>query len=195
MPKKIIIICAVVAILIAGYAAALKKFYPVAMIGFRPVWNFDFKENVRAAQQFYEIQGAGRSVLKIDWSGEEGKKISAEIEKKVILTMVENELLRVALKGDEFKGIEEEADKTVDDLLSVKGNSDDLAKGLQLLYGWDLAEARKRLLEPQARREALAEKLKKDNIDFENWLSEQKRQTAIWIFSIGRWNKETGMVD
>lgn len=195
MPKKIIIICAVVAILIAGYAAALKKFYPVAMIGFRPVWNFDFKENVRAAQQFYEIQGAGRPALQIDWSGEEGKKISAEIEKKVILTMVENELLRVALKGDEFKGIEEEADKTVDDLLSVKGNSDDLAKGLQLLYGWDLAEARKRLLEPQARREALAEKLKKDNIDFENWLSEQKRQTAIWIFSIGRWNKETGMVD
>jgi len=43
--------------------------------------------------------------------------------------------------------------------------------------------------------QALAEKLKKDNIDFENWLSEQKRQTAIWIFSIGRWNKETGMVD
>ena len=109
--------------------------------------------------------------------------------------MVENELLRVALKGDEFKGIEEEADKTVDDLLSVKGNSDDLAKGLQLLYGWDLAEARKRLLETQARREALAEKLKKDNIDFENWLSEQKRQTTIWIFFVGKWNKETGMVD
>ena len=195
MSKKIIIICAVIVVLAAGYAAALKKFYPVAMIGFRPVWNFDFKENVRAAQQFYEIQGAGRPALQIDWSGEEGKKISAEIEKKVILTMVENELLRVALKGDEFKGIEEEADKTVDDLLSVKGNSDDLAKGLQLLYGWDLAEARKRLLETQARREALAEKLKKDNIDFENWLSEQKRQTTIWIFFVGKWNKETGMVD
>src|SRR3990172_8607558 len=125
MSKKIIITCVVIAVLTAGYAAALKKFYPVAMIGFRPVWNFDFKENVRAAQQFYEIQGAGRPALQIDWSGEEGKKISAETEKKVILTMVENELLRVALKGDEFKGIEEEADKTVDDLLSVKGNSDE----------------------------------------------------------------------
>src|SRR3990167_3848217 len=145
MSKKIIIICAVIVVLAAGYAAALKKFYPVAMVGFRPVWNFDFKENVRAAQQFYEIQGAGRPALKIDWSGEEVKKISAEIEKKVILTMVENELIRTALKDDRFKGIEEEANKTVDDLLSTNENSDDLAKGLRLLYGWDLAEARKRL--------------------------------------------------
>lgn len=195
MSKKIIIICAVIAVLAAGYIAALKKFYPVAMVGFRPVWNFDFKENVRAAKQFYEVQGAGRPALKIDWSAEEGKKISAEIEKKVILTMVENELIRTALKDDKFKGIEEEANKTVDDLLSAKGNSDDLAKGLQLLYGWDLAEAKKRLLEPQARREALAEKLKMDNIEFENWLSEQKRQTTIWIFFAGKWNKEKGIVE
>lgn len=195
MSKKIIIIGAVIIVLIAGYVAALKKFYPVALVGFRPVWNFDFKENVRAAQQFYEVQGAGRPAFQIDWSGEEGKKISAGIEKKVILTMVENEFIRTALKDDRFKGIEEEANKTVGDLLSAKGNSDDLAKGLQLLYGWDLAEAKKRLLEPQARREALAEKLKKDNIEFENWLSEQKQQTTIWIFFAGKWNKEKGIVE
>ena len=58
MPKKIIIICAVVAILIAGYAAALKKFYPVAMI-YAPC---SFEElPARADELMYEVKRSSKN--------------------------------------------------------------------------------------------------------------------------------------
>lgn len=195
MNRKIIIISAVIIVLIAGYVTALKKFYPVAMVGFRPVWDFDYEENVRAAKQFYEVQGVGQSALRIDWSSEEGRKALEEIRKKVLLTMIENEIVKAALKEEKFKGLAEEAAKKIDELMEEQTGSEDFAKGVALLYGWDLANLRNRLLEPQARRDALAEKLKMDNIDFESWLLEQKQKTIVLTFFAGKWNKEKGEVE
>lgn len=193
--KKTIILSLAGFLVVFGYIMVLKGFYPVVFVGYHPILAFEFDENVKAAKQFYQTQGLVRPDLKIDWANDDGKRILKEIKNKVILTMIENKIIDSVLNEEKFRGVFEDADKKVAAVLAEQEISPDFTEGIKLLYGWDLKNFKERILIPQARQELIKEKLKSENINFDNWFLEKKRNSGMIIFFIGKFNKETGQVE
>lgn len=106
------------------------------------------------------------------------------VRKGVIMSLIIDELIELEF---ETRGVEKnEADKKVEAVLDEQAG--DIEKAALEFYGWSTEEFKKFVLMPQARRDILAEVLRKDGLDFNDWLRENLTKADIKIYSLPyRW--------
>lgn len=158
--------------------------YPVALVGVRPIWAADFRENVRGTKQFYESQGRASKDPEIQKrvTSPEAKK---EIERGVLQAMVEDALIRSASKALRIGNVSARLEEKVGRASESTESPQDLDRGVFLLYGWRFEDFKKRVLLPQARRELVQEELKKRGEDFDAWLGSIRGNARVSVFTAG----------
>lgn len=158
--------------------------YPVALVGARPIWAADFRENVRGTRQFYESQGRASQDPEIQTrvTSPEAQK---EIERGVLQAMVEDALIRAASKTFRIANANARLEEKVGAASQSAESPQDLDRGVFLLYGWHFEDFKKRVLLPQARRELLEEELEKRGEDFDAWLGSLRQKARVSVFTAG----------
>ncbi|MBI2582928.1 SurA N-terminal domain-containing protein [Candidatus Azambacteria bacterium] len=158
--------------------------YPAAVVGARPIWAADFRENVRGTRQYYESQGRASQDLKIQ-KQLATKEALREIERGVLQAMVEDSLIASGTKALGIQNVSQRLQERVGAASQSADSSQDLERGVFLLYGWHFKDFEKRVLLPQARRELVQEEFKKRGENFDAWLLTLKRRAQVSVLAAG----------
>ncbi len=161
--------------------------YPVAFVNWRPIMARDFRTMADSAFSFY--LRAIDTYKRGSFTDADAAKLYAEIQRATLDKLIEGELLSNELDlrfGG--RGVTE-VDKK---LLSIENGK--LEAAASALYGLTDEEFKKMVLEPQAKREILAEEFKGKNEDFSVWLLDQKRKADIYVLIPGLvWGDAAGL--
>lgn len=183
--KKRLLIILVILILVGVGWFIFSGTYPVVFVGLKPIFAKDFNKNYSASMVYYEK--ALKTYAK-DSQTLEADEIKKEIKRAVLDNLIENILidreLKKELKQDDLKSLVEKKIGEISDSLTID-------KATETLYGFFFDEFKKRVLEPQAKKEILSDRLFLASIDFDERIKSIRSQTKVMIFLAGfEWNGE-----
>lgn len=136
--------------------------YPVAIINWKPLPYFLYREDVKTLIKFYDKQkGMAENLVVPELS---------EIKKNVLDRMIKNELAsQIAEKRYSIKISQEEIDKEFQKIVD-ESSKEEVEKILTEIYDWDSNQFKKKVLEPFLLQQKLQEAIAKDislNVDKE----------------------------
>lgn len=178
--KKLLIILFLIIIIAFIAIAFLGGFWAVAFVNKSAISRADFDNYYKAASSFYknDLKAADKDPKLLDL--EEAKK---ELQKATLRALIENKL------------IDQELTKILDDgalnfmidekIAKTDFNSDNFKKGVEVVYGLSLQQAKEIILIPKAKEEILAGRLFADGKNLEEWLIEKKKSSVIIITTPG----------
>lgn len=185
MNKKFQISLIVLIFLISVGWLIFNGIYPVALVGFKPIFAKDFNKNYSASMVYYEK--ALKTYAK-DSQTLEANEIKKEIKRAVLDNLIESILIERELKKElnqkDFNNLVEKKIGEIAESLTIN-------KATETLYGFSFDEFKKRVLEPQAKKEILSDRLFLASIDFDERMKSVRSQANIMIFFPGlSWNGE-----
>jgi hypothetical protein len=152
--------------------------YPVAAVNWQLILAKEFRVMVDSAFGFYlrAIDTYKKEML----TDADAAKLYAEVQRATLDKLIEERIMEKELDRRFGSGGFDEVDKKLGGVENKK-----LGSAANALYGLTDEQFKKMVLEPQARREVLAEDFKKQNQDFSTWLREAKREASVYVFLPG----------
>jgi len=185
--KKLIIFSA----LTAGIIIILILFgvYPIAFVGISPIMVNDYNRNYSTSLNYYEkaleTYAQDSQVLKADEARQEIKR--AVLDNLIEDILIDRELRKEIKRND--------LNTLVENKINEISEGQIADKAIETLYGFSLSEFKKRVLEPQAKKEILENRLFLAGIDFDGKIKDIKAQARVNIFLSGfEWNGEEVVV-
>ena len=118
----------------------------------------------------------------------EANEIKKEIKRAVLDNLIENILIDRELKKELKQG---DLDNLVKKKISDISESQTADKAVETLYGFSFSEFKERVLEPQAKKEILSDRLFLASVDFNERMKSVRSQANIMIFLPGlKWSGE-----
>lgn len=177
--KKYLLIILGVIILITGGWFIFDGIYPIAFVGFKSISAKDFNKNYNASLNYYKKA--------LETYSHDSKTLEADESKKEIKRAVLDNLIESVLIEEELKN--ELASKDFNILVEKKmseiSETQIVDKAVETLYGFSYAEFRKRVLEPQAKREIFEGRIALKGENFSDKLTEMKKAARVKIFISG----------
>lgn len=177
--KKVFFFAVVVFTLL--FSAALTSFYPVATVGFTPVFARTWQKSQTAAENFLNAQNqaeGGRNI--INFSAPENRELRISVKKSALAFLIGDMIL--AKEGrkltKDFAGLSEKKAAT-----AFAGNVN-IAQGAKLVYGLDEADFKKLILLPQARQDVARSFLETAGKDFNSWFAESKAKSKVKLWFV-----------
>ncbi len=178
---KKILISIIAVVFVAALVVFFGGFYPVVTVDGVFVTRRVFVTAQKAGENFANAEFQKAGMHPVDFASSDNATLLRDIRKGVTTFLIEDRILEE--KGTSVvEGFDSKVRGRVDEVLKNNSNSGQIA---QQVYGLSLEDFRTFVLEPQARRDVIAEALKANNQDFFNWLSEQKKKTSVRIFFMG----------
>lgn len=178
-----------VAILLAAFAIIGGGFYPQAQVNGKLIWAFDFNKNLSAAQSFYQKNVNYQDAL----AGESSYKfLEKNMAAAVLQNLIEESVISANVQN--IPGGSRLLDFKIAQITKkIDGEARD--QNIGAIYGWDFKTFKKRIIEPEARREILANFIIQKGQDFDRWFLERKREAQVRIFNLGfTWDGNQGRV-
>ncbi len=163
---------------IATFYISHYRYYPVAFVNSKPILARDLSNIAESAFGFY--LKAFDTYKKQPISEVDAQKLLKEVKRATLEKLIEEKILsdEIASRfGGEFQVLIDKKLQAVEN-----GNLQQAASGL---YGLGFAEFRKTVLEPEARRELLAETFKSKNENFGEWLKSAKQNASVFVLIPG----------
>ena len=177
--KKKYLLYISIALIIGVILIIFNEIYPVAFVGLKPVFAKDFNRNYSASMVYYEK--ALKTYAK-DSQTLEANEIKKEIQRAVLDNLIENILIERELKKElNQKDLTSLVEKKIGEI----AESLTIDKATETLYGFSFEEFKKRVLEPQAKKEILSDRLFLASIDFDERMKSVRSQANIMIFLPG----------
>ncbi|MCL5004336.1 MAG: SurA N-terminal domain-containing protein [Patescibacteria group bacterium] len=177
--KKKYLLYISIALIIGVILIIFNEIYPVAFVGLKPVFAKDFNRNYSASMVYYEK--ALKTYAK-DSQTLEANEIKKEIQRAVLDNLIENILIERELKK-ELKP--SDLNSLVEKKMGEIPGSQTTDKAVETLYGFSFDEFKKRVLEPQAKKEILSNRLFLASVDFDERMKSVRSQANIMIFLPG----------
>lgn len=184
--KKTILL-AMVFLLCASAAVYFSGFYPVARIGGRFIAFRTFAKAERAAQNFANAEFQKSGLKQINFALPANSSFRRDIARGSFTFLIEDSIAEKEgrILADDFGA---RVSSRVE-LALKNGNNLEAAAGA--VYGLSLEDFRIFVLEPQARKDIIAEELKVKNKDFSAWISEKKKNARVRLYFVDfRWTGE-----
>lgn len=155
-----------------SYTLAQNGYFPVARVNGSFISYQTVKENADVSRRLY-AQGLAGASPELDNLFKRGSE--KDLLKNSLENLITNAIIKSAAAGEELAKAQQEVEnnfdaKTVANLSGV----------LQNVYSWDAAKFKKRILEPQALLQIVAQS---KGQDFDSWLKSAKSnsQVKIWF--------------
>lgn len=150
--------------------------YPVASVNGALISKRKFEKDYRATAIYYEniIQ-----TYSPEFSEENPKLTSRDLQMTVLNQLVENVLVRTAVQKEFGSDLEKFLDSRLDDF----DNDEDFKTAATTLYGLNFNDLRAEVLVPQAEHDLLSSQLLLRGETFEDWLAAAKQSSDVTIFS------------
>lgn len=150
--------------------------YPVAFVGFKPIFAEDFNKNYSASMVYYEkalkTYAKNSQMLEAD-------EIKKEIKRAVLDNLIENALIKKELKKEVGQN---ELNRLIDKKIKEISESQTFQKAAGTLYGFSFEEFKEKVLIPQAKREILESRIFLSGENFKEKLKEIKSKAKVMIF-------------
>ena len=130
--------------------------YPAAMIEkskFISIGELD--ENLISVKKFYEGQDLSQIEMRVDFSTENGKKRLQVKEKDILNKMIEDKTIEFLAREKGVKITNEMVDQNISRKLEEYGTAENLKSNLEKLYGWTVADFKKKIIEPDLYKQEL----------------------------------------
>lgn len=140
--------------------------HPVAIVNSHIIWGWEVEREQQAAQRYY-------SALKAQTAKDQDFKLLAlanAIERQIISSGAER-----LLGKNKSRLVSQKIERYLKDK--------DLKSAANTLFNLSFNEFTDAVLVPQAEKELIAEKLVQENRDFTSWLTQQKRQARVYLFT------------
>lgn len=174
--KIIIFIVAIFIVIVFIVIAFLGGFWAVAFVNKSAISHKDFNDYYNAAFNFYQndLKMANKDPKLLD--SEEATK---ELKRGTLQALIENKLMDEGLA----KILDTQTLNTMveERIAKTDFNSDDFKKGVEIMYGLSLQQAKEIFLIPKAKEEILSGRLFADNQNLEEWLTNKKKASVIVI--------------
>jgi parvulin-like peptidyl-prolyl isomerase len=141
--------------------------YPAAIVGTKIITFNQLAGNLDSVKKFYENQDFFSLGLRVDFSTPEGRKKLEIKEKDILNKLVENAVIEKEAKKRGVRLTNDVINQMINRKLKEYGNEEYLNGNLQKLYGWDIEDFKKNIVEPDVYREKLFESLKKTDPSYE----------------------------
>ncbi len=170
---------------IGVYALIANNIYPVAFVKGEMISASNFKAHYSAAYRYYD------TVLKKYPEQAKNFKSAAEIKPEIrrgtLDVMIENIIITHALKEKVKEGL---ASMVASRIADNRLETDEIKNAIRALYGINVENFKQMVLEPQAEREILQQKLNEgEKKDLTTWLTEEKKKTPVVVLIPGlAWN-------
>ncbi len=115
------------------------------------------KDDLAAVKKFYESQDFEQIGLRVDFGTEQGQRRLKVKEREVLNKLVENKIIENLAKKRGISISDSDADAEIERNIEQFGNKERLMSDLGRLYGWTLADFRKKVVTPELYAEKLSE--------------------------------------
>lgn len=164
----------------------LKQSYPVAYVNGQPISARNFNNDFNIGIHYYQTEA--QTYDKAGAAAINSPEVKQEIKKAVLDKSIENILI---LNELEKRLKNSELGQMVENKIGEILNGQDIAKQVATIYNLTLDAFKERILIPQARLEILQARLALENINFDDWLKNAKKQARMIILIPGfSWNGE-----
>lgn len=158
-------------------------YYPVAFVGIKPIFAGDYNKNFLTSLNYYEkalkIYANDSQALKAD-------EAKIEIKRAVLDNLIENILIEKELKKEIKQG---DLDALIEKKINEIPKDRITDEAIESLYRFSFGEFRKRVLEPQAKKEILENRMFLAEIDFNEKMKNARAQAKVAVFLTGfEWN-------
>src|SRR3989338_10261895 len=170
--KKPYIIFAIIIIVASGLVYLFRAgWYPLAIVNSELVWGWQLDKEHRAANQYLE-----KAVKTYD--------INNQAKNKDLRMAALNNIIERLLITDGFQKLSKiENSKIIEDKISKYQEDIKLSAAASTLFNLTSEEFLALVIVPQAEKEALAETLKDEGRDLDQWLDGVKKKAKIYLFT------------
>lgn len=181
---KILLSVFVVSATIGGFIFLYLYSGIVAIVEGELIWKKDLNKTVDLMVKYYDTDShhSSTSVLESEFFKDEN--LLKRIQKETITKMIDYKILVSELENRNLDW-KSRARAKIDDAISQTKDSVKFEEGVKAIYGMDYSEFKDRVLMPQAQFEILAEELKKENKNYDEWLKNKKKNMKVKIFIDG----------
>lgn len=163
------------AILLTVFFVGGGGFYPVARVNSDFVWAFNFNRNLAAAEKFYQVNQS-RSVF--GWQ-DLNPALRRNISMAVLQNLIEEKIILESGKNiPDFRSSFSLKARQI----SAEVEAEVLDQNIGAIYGWDMETFKKRIIDPEARREVLVGFISSQGWNFDQWFLKKKQEAKIRIF-------------
>ncbi len=155
--------------------------YPVAIVdGRHVVTTRTLLADTGAVRHFYESQDLGAVGLRVDFSTDEGEMRLKIKEKDVLDKIIEDVIIKEAVKERSFSVSMEKVQKDILALAREKGSIEIFEQSLKELYGWDMDQFRDKIVIPQLYLDELIDYyINEEENDSNSWKKIQEAEKKI----------------
>ena len=180
--RKIFFFFAFVSILLitGAIVAFVKGYYPVASVNGKAISAREWIRMQEGVLQSISEQVRAAGGSPIDFAAQEGRDLIEEVRKNTLAVFIEDVLVEengVSLVDDFVQNV----GKKISEATAGHGN---IAQAAQAAYGYTMDEFSQFILLPQARRDAIAEKLKEKGEQFDAWLDALKKNADVKLYFV-----------
>lgn len=150
--------------------------YPGAIIGFQKGVSIGKLNNdLQAVRKFYENQDFSELGLRIDFSTEDGEKRLKIKEKQLLNKLIENKVVEILARKNEVLLTSEMVDQELERKLVEYGGEEKFNIEVLSLYGWDIEDFKREVVEPALQREKLEKALKQTDSSYKEAYSKMEK--------------------
>lgn len=140
--------------------------FPAAIVDWKNVvYLEDLRSNLASVEKFYKTNDFSQEGLRVDFSTESGKKRLKIKEKEILDKLIEDEAIEVLAKDRKVSVSQKEIERAVENKLDEFGTRDEVSKDLKKTYGWNLDDFKRRVVIPNAYKDALIKYVSENELD------------------------------
>ncbi len=137
--------------------------YPVAVVGTHFIPFSQLSNELLAVKNFYQNQDFSKSGMRVDFSTLDGRKRIKIKEKNILEKLIDNAVIEAEAKKRGINLTPGIVNEEVDRKLKEYGTGDYLRNNLKRLYGWNLKDFKKNIVEPDMYKTLLFAKIRADD--------------------------------
>lgn len=139
--------------------------FPAAAVGKNIITISEINDKTNAVRNFYENQDFSGLGIRVDFKTADGLKRLKIKEKQVLDKTIEDKIIKDEANMRGIKITSEMIDQEVDRKLKEYGSADQLKGNLLKLYGWNLDDFKKNIVQPDMYKEQLWQKAEGEDPD------------------------------
>lgn len=169
---------------IGGFAFLYLYSGIVAIIDGKIIWKKDLNETVNLMIKYYDTDSHHSSTSVSGSDFLEDKNLLKRIQRETLTRMIDYKILSSELEVRDLDW-KNRASAKIDDAISQTKDSAKFKEGVKAIYSMSYDDFKAKVLMPQAQFEILADELKKENKQYEQWLKDKKKKIEVRIFIDG----------